>query len=361
MNIEDLRTKIKSTLVSNLEEAILEIKEAIHSNSQYFNEIVQLHGRWNSLIKEKRKELIDHKDYSIGENKIRDSILEVIDKLQEIDLKSHSAKNSANPISSLANKLNQANNTFEPIAGDYGVSKNGKGEFKLTDAPTVFFQSRFEKAFPGVRGLKWFEADKAVKRLALLLKEPTKFDIADGHGLYSDPIWWFRKSSGLPVDNFEILSSDRCLLGFKELKIKRIAAYNSALYYKSFVYVETEPDSPIGIYQYSDDDFLERIKFFGYFREDYGLYQGIPITNTELDDGAAEIDGDVVDISGQAVYRSRYLTKFNFILVAKTSPFNSREGEILGYEYMDAILQGTKTVEDFAEMADELPKNYMDY
>lgn len=361
MKIEDLRTKIKFTLVSNLEGAILEIEEAIHYNSQYFDEIVQLHARWNSLITQKRKELIDHKDYRIDENKIRASILEVIGKLQELDLKSHSVKNAANPISSSVNKLNQANKTFEPIDDDYGVSKNGKGEFKLIYAPTVFFRNRFEKAFPGVRGLKWFEAEKAVKRLSLLLKEPITFNIADGHGLYTDPIWWFRGFSRLPVDNFDILSPDKCLLGFEELKIKRIAAYNSAFYYKSFVYVETEPDSPIGIYQYSDDDFLQRIKLFGYFREDYGLHQGIPITCNELDDGAAEIDGEVVDISGQAVHRSRYLTKYNFILVAKTSPFNSLEGEILGDEYMDAILQGTKTVEDFAKIADELPKNRMDY
>lgn len=359
MNIEDLRTKIKSTLVSNLEGAILEIKEATHFNSQYFNEIVQLHARWNSLIKEKRKELIDHKDYSIGENKIRDSILEVIDKLQVSDLKSHSAKNSANPISSSVNKLKQANNTFEPI--DYGVSKNGKGEFKLTDAPTVFFQYRFEKAFPGVRGLKWFESENAVKRLALLLKKPTRFDIADGHGLYSDPIWWFRGSSGLPVDKFEILSGNRCLLDFKELKVKRIAAYNSSFYYKSFVYVEAEPDSPTGLYDYPEGYISDRINSSGYLREEYGLYKGRPISRAEYDDGAAEIDDDIVNFFGEAEFRARYLTRYNFILVAKTSPFNSREGEILGDEYMDAILQGTKTVEDFAEMADELPKNYMDY
>ena len=149
------------------------------------------------------------------------------------------------------------------------------------------------------------------------------------------------------------------MLNHKELIITKVAAYNSSSYYRCFVYVEVEGEQPIGLYNYTKEQIEDVIEWRGYYDEEYGLHNGIPIRREEYDDGAAEINGEIVDISG-AELRIRFLTNYNFIIVAKSSPFNSREGNKLGSKYMNAILKGEKTLEEFAEKAEELEKNWMD-
>jgi hypothetical protein len=356
MNIKEIKNEFKSFLKDDLKKTIYEIEIAINCESKHYDNIIMFYSQISKLNRDHHIQVISYEEYTLGINRIKNGVIEIINELKEEDLSGNMNKEEkTNP--DLKNENKQDDSSFEKVG--YGEFKDKNEKFKLTIAPTVFFSYRFAKAFPGIRGLKWFEGDAALKRLSLLLHEPTRFDIADGYGLHTDPIWWFRGSSGLSVEQFKIHSHGKCLLNFDELKVSRIAAYNSRFYYKCFVYVETMAESPVGIYDYPEGFISDTVKSLGYFYEEYGLYEGIPIRREEFDDGAAEINGEVINTSG-AELRIRYLTKYNFILVAKTSPFNSREGNKLGDEFMNDILHGKKRVEEFAEMADMLDKNRLD-
>lgn len=102
-----------------------------------------------------------------------------------------------------------------------------------------------------------------------------------------------------------------------------------------------------------------QIKDFGYASEEYALLGDVPISRAEFDDGAAVINGKVVDAKGAQV-RVRYLSKYNFIIVAKTSPYNSKDCDLISEKYLKGILNGTHNFDDFLSLLIDLPKNPRD-
>lgn len=352
--LDEIKKEFRTLLKEDLENAIQIIEESLDHNSKFYDDFVQFSSQINTLNRDNRIQTISRENYELRINKIIKGVLETVKKLTIEDLRRSEKVNNSSDVDFVRES---DVSKFEMIS--YGEFKSKNGKYKLTIAPTVFFFYRLSSAFPGVRGLKWFRAETAIKRLKLLLREPTLFDIANGYGLFADPIWWFRGNSELPIERFRTLSHGKCLLNFKELKIAKIAAYNSSSYYRCFVYVEVEAEQPIGLYDYRKEQIEDVIEWRGYYDEEYGLYNDIPIRREEFDDGAAEINGDIVDTTG-AELRIRFLTKYNFIIAAKTSPFNSPAGNKLGTEFMNGILKGEKTLEEFAEKAEELEKNWMD-
>lgn len=236
----------------------------------------------------------------------------------------------------------------------------------ISELSTAFFCARVASAFPGVRGLEWINSPSgAVKRLDILLRKPLRFkphEIKAGTmnpnllGYRSDPIWWFRAGLSLQIERFELLSKTKCLINHDELEINKIAVFHGDAYYRDFVYVETKPDKQIGLYERTDQDIKEASKLYGYFAEEYALYNGKPIKRTEYDDGAAVINGKVVDTFG-ADLRRRYLTKYNFIITAAGSPYNSHAFDRMSEKYFNGILDGTCRLEDMIEEMKSLPKN----
>lgn len=210
----------------------------------------------------------------------------------------------------------------------YNSSKVGKQE--LPSAPshsTPFFNHRMASAFPGIRELTWFEnPTEATKRLEILLRKPIKFDPVNSK-LESRPIWWFRGGRALYIEEFKKIGRRKVLMNHNQLKIKRIAAYQSASYYKDFVYVEVVGEKQTGLYSLEEDDIKRHIDTYGYSREEYGIIKNkigwqIPIRREDYDDGATVINGKVRNAM-DAKLRSRYLTDYNFIIAAKGSPYNS--------------------------------------
>jgi hypothetical protein len=92
--------------------------------------------------------------------------------------------------------------------------------------------------------------------------------------------------------------------------------FRSSAYWKSFVYIQTKADLPIGIYSQTKEDIERMISNFGYAWEEYGLFEDKPITRSCYDDGAAVIDGKVVDTFG-AELRARYLSKYNLLVLLR--------------------------------------------
>lgn len=243
---------------------------------------------------------------------------------------------------------------------EHGISIDEFGNYIISIAPTVLFSYRISKSFPGIRGLHWFKNPKeAVDRLELLLKKPLDFEESIGHGTTTDPIWWFRGFGNLDIHKFKRLNDTRCLLNVQELEIDKIAVFQSNAYYLSFVYVETKADQPIGVNEINDEYLEGMIKTFGYAYEEFGLYDGVPITRSCYDDGASVIDGKVIDTSGSELI-VRYLSKYNFLITSKFSPINSKVFDSTLNHILNDILKGNNKLEELIEKIVILPRHRND-
>ncbi len=284
-------------------------------------------------------------------NKIRNIITSNQANLEEIpSLNENEIRNE-----SINSKEHHSNEKIIEI--DYGVIEDEFGNRIITKAPTVFFSYRFAKSFPGIRDTQWInDPIKALDRLELLLKEPLKFERGHGHGVTSDPIWWFRGSRDMNIDEFKRLDDTRFLMDYYELKIKKIAAYNGGSYWQCFVYIETYADKPIGLYAYDDYEFNSWKERNGFIKEEYGLFEGIPISRSCYDDGAAEINGKIIDTS-DAELRARVLTDYNFIISSKFSPMNTREFRTFSEPILNGILNGTNTLDEIIDFFNALPRH----
>lgn len=233
---------------------------------------------------------------------------------------------------------------------------------EIRDAPTVFFHHRFCDAFPGTEdGVTWFKNKRDInRRLQILLQTPTRFDIANGHGLTTDPIWWYRGGSGLYINRFRILSWEKVLLNSDEYKVEKIAAYRGHSYFRDFVYVQCLPDKATGLYKHDPNVIESYIKENNEYTEEFGIYQGRLITRQEYDDGSSIIKGKPVKISG-AELRSRALTKYNFIITSKFSPYNCKDFNRYSEEYFIKLLNDEIQFDDFIEWMEKFPKNIYDY
>ncbi|MCD4691511.1 MAG: hypothetical protein K8R79_01245, partial [Calditrichales bacterium] len=171
-------------------------------------------------------------------------------------------------------------------------------EKEIHEAPTVFFHYRFCDAFPGFdSGYQRLTSRKDIKlRLKTLLAYPTRFNKAIGHGVTSDPIWWFRGSSALPIERFRILNRKKILINIDELIIEKIVAYRGRSYFEDFVYVQCLPDTPTGLYNHNQLYLETSFNDYGEYHEEFGIYKKRYIKRQEYDDGSAIIKGKPVRI-----------------------------------------------------------------
>jgi len=212
---------------------------------------------------------------------------------------------------------------------------------------TVFFSHRFGQAFPGVRGIQWFrDPAEAVERLSLLFTEP--FFFRD-----SRPMWWWR-TGDMHIDAFSILSPDTILVDFQEFVIDEIAAVNAGAYHQAFLYIKTKPSQPSGLHVHAN--IQEQVDYWGYAREEFALFRGKPVTRAEYDDGAAVIDGKVVDLNGEAQLRVKYLTPYNLIIAPQDSPINNNRFDQERVELLNRILKDESTLEEMTAAILKLPK-----
>jgi predicted nucleotidyltransferase len=182
---------------------------------------------------------------------------------------------------------------------------------------TVLFAKRFAAAFPGVRGIKWFEdPDDIRQRLGKLLEEPLEYE--DG-----TPIWWTRGGTNLHISSASIVG-DVLVINDDEMRIRRVAAVNAGAYKHNFVLLDVAPLPPIGIYEHTAGRIAEVARGegpFPYYWEEYGLVDGkYLITRGELDDGSAIINGKLQSVSGRVSYRGRYVTDYNCIVAGGGAP-----------------------------------------
>ena len=212
---------------------------------------------------------------------------------------------------------------------------------------TVFFSNRFAQAFPGVRGIRWFnDPVEAVERLKVFFTDPFFFRDAQ-------PIWWWRNGD-MHIDSFEVLSPDTVLVDHQELVIDELAAVNPGAYYRTFIYIKTKASTASGLNDHSP--ISDQVAYWGFAREEFALFRGKPIQRAEYDDGAAVIDGDVVELAGEAKLRVKYLSPYNLVLAPQESPINNQDFDQLRVQLLGGILRNENTLEELTAMLLKLPR-----
>lgn len=83
------------------------------------------------------------------------------------------------------------------------------------------------------------------------------------------------------------------------------------------------------------------------------------ISRESYDDGAAVIDGKVVDTK-DAKLRVRYLSDYNFVITSKFSPINSNEFSRNSRHLFDGILRGTHHFDNLLDYITQLPRHRKD-
>ncbi len=217
---------------------------------------------------------------------------------------------------------------------------------------TVVFAERFAQAFPGGRGIAWYDDPETIKvRLERLLQPPLVY--RDG-----TPIWWWRDGN-FQINKFTYVGNSVYLMNIDELKIRRIAAVNPGPYNRNFVYVEVDAMPPTGLYEQTASRIAEVERgegSFSYFWEEYGIVDdGHLITRAQHDDGAVEMDGRLHDVRGRNELRSRYVTPYNFVIAAHDSPINNSSFDAQLVDILDSMLRGNDRLEELMRAVLELP------
>ncbi len=217
---------------------------------------------------------------------------------------------------------------------------------------TVHFARRFAAAFPGVRGIRWFDDEDDIRqRLERLLEEPLEFE--DG-----TPIWWTRGNSNLHVSS-AVMVGDTLVMNDDEMKIRRVAAVNAGAYKYNFVYLDVAPLPPTGIYEHTEARIADLAcgeDPLPYYWEEYGVVDGKHlITRSELDDGSAVIDGKLQSISNRVSYRGRHVTNYNCIIAGGGAPILDRSYDERLEGHLNAMLKGEDRLQAIAKEANQLP------
>ena len=156
------------------------------------------------------------------------------------------------------------------------------------------------------------------------------------------------------IDSFEVLAQDTVLIDYQELVIDELAAVNAGSYYQMFVYLKTKPSQP---FRLTDQSLIqEQIDHCGYAREEFALFRGRRIRRAEYDDGAAVIDGKVVDLRGEAEVRVIYPSPYNLLLAPQGSPINNNKFDQSRVHLLNGILNNKKTLEELTTVILQLPK-----
>ena len=218
---------------------------------------------------------------------------------------------------------------------------------------SAFFYERFGGAFPGIRSTTWFNGQEAVERLALLLKSPLTFKNSDFGE--TSPIWWFGRGN-LQIEEFRQVDARTVIINFDEYRISRMAAVYSTSYRRLWVYVETEPMSPIGLYPNTQRN-LEQASVKGEpYAEEYAIFASQhKITRAEYDDGSAKIGGKIVSTIGDSELRVRHLTPYNFVICSHDSPINNMQFDDDLRQFLDQALVDPSIFQKYADLISRLP------
>lgn len=207
-------------------------------------------------------------------------------------------------------------------------------------SPTVFFHNRMIDAFPGKKGLyETVEKSEIMLRLPVLFRDPLRFPD------YYSPLMVFDMHGGTAdIDSFKVLDVDHILLDSEELNCRRLAAYRSLSYWQCFLYLESDPDPPTGLYQGSTEG------------EEYALYRGELMTRAEYDDGCMLREGKFIETTGSEL-RIRHLVPASLVIASRSSPINCNAFDAERSSILEGTISGQKSLADLVDAVKKLPRH----
>jgi len=224
-------------------------------------------------------------------------------------------------------------------AKDNGVAEQ---EHWAGRASTTIFGWRMAAAFPGARGWITLEGEAAAERLSILLREPLTQEV---RGTIRKPFWWFRGGRTSPIERFERLGATACLIDSLEVDVARIVAWRSSDERREFIYLQTAPMDPTGLYEPQEP-----------MVEEYAILGDHLITRAEFDDGYTNVEGRPVRVVG-ADLRRRYLEPYNILIAGQSSPINSVEFDRRSDAMLDELLNGNDDLlEDLRDLVKQIPQ-----
>lgn len=89
MQLQEIKSELKQRVAKGLNFGMEAVEEVIASNSNSFNDFVLLKSKYNDLMHISSINTLPYDQIEIGLNRLRSSLLNIIDNLEESDLKQH--------------------------------------------------------------------------------------------------------------------------------------------------------------------------------------------------------------------------------------------------------------------------------
>lgn len=86
MNLSELQSKLRRLAINDLKKAVEELINSLEESSDFYNEAIQLEGRLNQLIRDEINDIIHRDDARLDRNRIRKSLLDILEMLSDDDL-----------------------------------------------------------------------------------------------------------------------------------------------------------------------------------------------------------------------------------------------------------------------------------
>ena len=333
---------------------LMELGYAMSAVGMNYTICVAHQGSWNS--NDLPFDINHNRIYSFTSSNcdLSKSILEVIGYINKHGRHRHKA---------IPYLIHSFNLQWEKIRDKYLQRDKNPIEYAFAE-PIIYFNKRMSKAFHGKRGLVTYTRAKDIRRcLNTLFAEPLKLKSTDENGGSYHIFWWYRGHSSATIDKYRCLGGRHFLIELLELNIRKIVAYvDPGRYYGQYVYVETYPDKPTGLYPEHTKEYIKRWeKEWGYYPEEYGVFKILPfikkkVSRNEYDDGHTKFFGKIVSPTQKnQELRERFLTPYNFIITSFQSSFNCRQFDS-SVEYFNGLINGEMTIEEFNDYMKRFPK-----
>lgn len=128
MNFEDLKTNIHNKIKNDELEDVIELLISNFSNSNYFNELLQQSANIHKLNGDRRKNLMSYDQQMIERSKIRNSIIELFDNIeQELngdDKIEPEPRDSYSKITTITSSKNVLNGNISNVTGNIHIGDN---------------------------------------------------------------------------------------------------------------------------------------------------------------------------------------------------------------------------------------------
>lgn len=333
---------------------LMELGYALSAVGMHYTICAAHQGEWNS--NDLPFDINHNRIYSFTSSNcdLSESILQVIDFIKKHGRHRHKATPYL---------IHSFSLQWEKIKDKFSKKDKSPNEYAFAE-PIIYFNERMSKAFHGKRGLVTYTRTKDIRRcLDTLFVAPLKLKSTDENGGSYHIFWWYRGHSSATINMYRCLGGRHFLVELLELNIRKIVAYvDPGRYYGQYVYVETYPDKPTGLYPEHTKEYIKRWKKeWGFYSEEYGVFKihhffKKNVSRNEYDDGHTKFFGKIVSPTQKdQELRERFLTPYNFIITSFQSSFNCHQFYDSD-EYFNRLLNGEMTMEEFNDYMKSFPK-----